>query len=225
MPANSKLLAKTYRKIQGRNRDVLGYAIFLILTLPVLGLAGYLSMKLASDVFIGNKTVDYAALGELLLVIVIGVGEFIAFLELRYVARDRDFHTWLRAQEVWTERKFVKRRGAIFKRLDDLSASWGDEETNEAKETCRKMDEFAHLAPFLGVRKVLSVWDDPLAKAWVVLREIVEKEREITEWPQKWIAFSTIGQKALNKVVAENRDPRQRKRVIPTTTDARHDAT
>jgi hypothetical protein len=74
---------------------------------------------------------------------------------------------------------------------------------------CRKMDEFAHLAPFLGVMKVLSVWDDPLAKAWVVLREIVEKELEITKWQDKWIGFSTIGQEALDKVVAENRDPRQ----------------
>jgi hypothetical protein len=209
MPANNKLLAKAYRKIQSRNRDVLGYAIFLILTLPVLGLAGYLSIKLACEVFLGNETVDYAALGELLLVIVIGVGEFIAFLELRYVARDRDFHTWLKAQDVWTEKEFVKRRGVIFKRLDNLNAPWSDEETNEAKETCRKMDEFAHLAPFLGVKKVLSVWDDPLAKAWVVLREIVEKERETTKWREKWIGFSTIGQEALDKVVSENRDPRQ----------------
>ena len=71
------------------------------------------------------------------------------------------------------------------------------------------MDEFSHLAPFLGVKKVLSVWDDPLAKVWVVLREIVEKELEITKWQDKWIGFSTIGQEALDKVVAENRDPRQ----------------
>ncbi len=215
MPANDKLLAKAYRKIQSRNRDLLGYAIFLILTLPVLSLAGYLSIKLACKVFLGNATTDYAALGELLLVIVIGVGEFIAFLELRYVARDRDFHTWLKAQDVWMEKEFVKRRGVIFKRLDNLNAPWTDEETNEAKETCRKMDEFAHLAPFLGVKKVLSVWDDPLAKAWVVLREIVDKEREITKWREKWMGFSTIGQEALDKVVAENRDPRRQNPTTP----------
>jgi hypothetical protein len=209
MPNNNKLLAKAYRKIQSRNRDVVGFAIFFILTLPVLGLAGYLSMKLASELILGKKTIDYAALGELLLVIVIGVGEFIAFLELRYVARDRDFHTWLKAQDVWMEKEFVQRRGLIFKRLNDLNAPWSDEETREAKETCRKLDEFAHLAPFLGVKKVLAVWDDPLAKAWIVLQNVVEKERENTKWGEKWMGFSTIGQEALDKVVAENRDPRQ----------------
>jgi len=222
MPANSKRLAKAYRKVQNRSRDVLGYAIFLTLTLPVLGLAVYLSVKLANAVFCGNETVDYAALGELLLVIVIGVGEFIAFLELRYVARDRDFHTWLKAQDVWTQKEFVKRRGEIFKRLENLNAPWSDEETNEAKETCRKLDEFAHLAPFIGVKKVLSVWDDPLAKAWIVLREIVEKEREMTKWREKWIGFSTIGQQALDKLVAENRDPRQQNPMIPSTANGGH---
>jgi hypothetical protein len=216
MSADNRLLAKAYRKIQSRKRDVVGFAIFFLLTLPVLGLAGYLSIKLACEVVVGKGTVDYAALGELLLVIVIGVGEFIAFLELRYVARDRDFHTWLKAQDVWTDKEFVKRRGAIFKRLDNLNAPWSADEISEAKETCRKMDEFAHLVPFLGVKKVLAVWDDPLAKAWVVLQEIVEKERTSTKWKEKWMGFSTIGQDALDKVVAENRDPRQQNPIIPS---------
>lgn len=222
MSASNKLLAKSYKKIQSRKRDVVGFALFFLLTLPVLSLAGYLSIKLTGEFLSGKGNSDYAALGELLLVIVIGVGEFIAFLELRYVARDRDFHSWLKAQDIWTEEKFVKRRGVIFKRLDNLQAPWSEDETSEAKETCRKMDEFAHLAPFLGVKKVLAVWDDPLAKAWVVLQEIVNKERKDTKWPEKWMGFSTIGQEALDKVVSEKRDPRQQQPIIRSSANAEH---
>jgi hypothetical protein len=58
------------------------------------------------------------------------------------------------------------------------------------------------------------VWDDPLAKAWVVLEVIVKRERKETKWPEKWMGFSTIGQEALDKVVSEKRDPRQQPQPI-----------
>lgn len=216
MAANDKSLAKSFRKLQGKKRDVVGFSLFLLITLPVVGLAVYLAFKLTRQIFCEEGAPDYAAIGELLLVIVIGVGEFVAFLELRYVAKDRDFHTWLKAQEVWTQEAFVNGRGKMFVRLDNLRAPWTPDEEKEGKNICRKMDEFAHLAPFLGLKKVLDVWDDPLAKAWIVLQEIVDKEREATKWPEKWKAFSTIGQMALDKVVREGRDPRRKLPVIPS---------
>jgi hypothetical protein len=62
------------------------------------------------------------------------------------------------------------------------------------------MDEFAHLLPFLGRDSVLGVWDDPLAKAWLVLEPIVRDEREDSGWRTKWHSFEELGTAALAKL-------------------------
>jgi hypothetical protein len=82
MATMDKLIAKSFRKLQGKKRDVVGFLLFLVITLPVVGLAVYLAFKLAHQIFSRQGVPDYAAIGELLLVVVIGVGEFVAFLEL-----------------------------------------------------------------------------------------------------------------------------------------------
>jgi hypothetical protein len=173
---------------------------------------------LTGRVFCGERIDDYAALGELLLVIVIAVGEVIAFFELRHIAKDRDFHSWVELQKVWTNDEFVKQRRVIFERVDSreaFQAPWGAKDEDIAKWACRKMDEFAYLAQFFGEKRVLLVWDDPLAKAWIVLEEIVTKERDATNWQEKWSAFSKIGQMAVDKVVSEGRDPRRKWAMSP----------
>ncbi len=202
MSANKKLL-----------RDSIGFAAFAIVTLSAFLLALILSIKLTGRVFCEERIDVYAALGELLLVTVIAVGEVIAFFELRHIAKDRDFHSWVELQRVWTDVEFVKQRGVIFKRMDSREAfqtPWSAEDEDIAKWACRKMDEFAHLAQFFGEKRVLLVWDDPLAKAWIVLEEIVKKERDFAKWQEKWSAFSKIGPMAVDKVVSEGRDPRRK---------------
>jgi hypothetical protein len=73
------------------------------------------------------------------------------------------------------------------------------------------MDDFARLAPYLGVETMLDTWDDPLAKAWIVLETIVNEERSVhAKWSRKWRGFEQIGQQALNKMIREGRDPRPR---------------
>jgi hypothetical protein len=209
MSANK--LLKAYRAILKRLPEL----AFGIVIIPTLILALILSLKLTCRIFCGADF--YAALGELLLVIVIAVGEVIAFFELRHIAKDRDFHSWVELQRVWTDHEFVQQRGVIFKRVDSREAfqsPWGTHEET-AKWACRKMDEFAHLAQFFGKKKVLLVWDDPLAKAWIVLEEIVKEERNSTNWQEKWSAFSELGQMAVDKVVSEGRDPRQKWTTVP----------
>jgi hypothetical protein len=115
---------------------------------------------------------------------------------------------WLKAQEVWTERRFTEGRGKMFMRLRLGPAVWSAQDTEDGKEVCRRLDEFAHLAPFLGQDKVLDVWDDPLAKAWLVLEPVVLAERENSRWQTKWQSFENLGQAALAKLVREGRDPR-----------------
>jgi hypothetical protein len=164
--------------------------------------------------FVGNSEPGFsAAIGELLLVIVLGAGEVLAFFALRHTAKEREFHCWLKAQEIWTEEKFRLGRGKIFERLRQPEAAWSDEDKDNAKEICRKMDEFARLVPYLGADTVLDTWDDPLAKAWIVLEEIVREERSShAQWSTKWRGFEEIGLEALNKMIREGRDPRPKRK-------------
>ena len=103
------------------------------------------------------------------------------------------FEAWLKAQEIWVSDDFTADRGKVFARLDHLQ----QEEEAVGLKVCRRVDEFVSLAPYLGGRRMLKVWGDPLAKAWLVLEPLVRKERERTAWPTKWDAFEKFGTKAL----------------------------
>lgn len=118
-----------------------------------------------------------------------------------------EMSAWLKAQQVWIEPIFREGRGFIFARLRDPKKSWLDSERAEAKEVCRRMDEFAHLVPYLSLMKVLDIWDDPIGKAWLVLEEVVRDERESSAWATKWKGFETLGTEALAKLRREGRDP------------------
>jgi hypothetical protein len=111
--------------------------------------------------------------------------------------RQLRFEAWLKAQEIWVNPEFTKNRGKIFARLDNLNQPWKPEEEEIGYEVSRKMDEFAHLAPYLGNRKILRDWGDPIAKAWLILEPLVQKERAKTSWDNKWRAFQKLGTKSL----------------------------
>jgi hypothetical protein len=49
-----------------------------------------------------------------------------------------------------------------------------------------------------------------MAKAWLVLKPVVEEEREHCKWPAKWKAFEDLGQEAVNKLIREGRISRRR---------------
>jgi len=158
----------------------------------------------------GKIIPDYASgIGELLLVIVLAVGEIFAFRHLHLELRNREWETWKKAQEVWTEKSFVKSRDRIFQRLRNKPKSWTVKEKKEAIDVCRKLDEFSHLANFLGIDKFLDYWDDPIAKSWITLEPIVNEERKMTGFAKKWKAFENVGKVALAKLVREGRNPVQ----------------
>jgi hypothetical protein len=187
-------------------RNAVWVVIFFLLTGGALCLAIFQTIRTFSG---ASKPEFSAAAGELLLVIVLGVGEMLAFFELRHIAKEREFHCWLKAQEIWTERTFREGRGKIFERLHSANTAWTEQDIEEAKEVCRRMDEFARLVPFLGIQMMLDTWDDPLAKAWVVLERVVNDERTSkTDWSKKWKGFEEIGRQALAKLIREGRDPR-----------------
>ena len=186
-----------------------GISVFFLLTGGALLLAIYQTVLVSCGV---SRPEFGAAIGELLLVIVLAIGEIIAFVGLRHAAKEREFHCWLKAQEIWTKRDFTEARGRMFQRLRNPDAPWTEEEKEDAKEVCRRMDEFAHLAPYLGTRTVLDTWDDPLAKAWIVLEQVVNEERSgAAHWSVKWSAFAEIGREALAKLIRDGRDPRPKR--------------
>jgi hypothetical protein len=126
----------------------------------------------------------------------------------------------LKAQEVFTHPDFTGARGTIFARLDkDADPQWSERWSNDEKKAallvCRRMDEFCHLVPYLGLvpclgkRRALAVWDDPIAKAWFLLEPLVTIEQR--RWPTKWDAFQKLGVAALDRLARQGRDPRNKK--------------
>ena len=130
------------------------------------------------------------------------VAIFVAIRQFRLEA-------WLRAEELI--RSFHEDRAKVFSRLPSCTAQWKLEDKVHAREVCRKMNTVAYLLRFLPRREVLEHWDDPFAKAWVVLKPIVEEERKHTRWEMKWRHFEKLGDLALMKLVREGRDPRKQK--------------
>ena len=68
----------------------------------------------------------------------------------------------------------MEQRGKLFQRLDGRNGEWSADEVEEAKWICRRMEDLCCLAPFLGAQTILDAWDDPLAKAWLILKPIVK---------------------------------------------------
>ena len=112
------------------------------------------------------------------------------------------FDAWLKAQEIFTDINFVEARRALFARLKDSKAPCTDD---QIALVCRKMDELARLIPALDEARALQTWDDPFAKAWFLLRDLVEAERKTTGWQQKWDEFQKFGEKAQQKLKDESR--------------------
>lgn len=115
-----------------------------------------------------------------------------------FAARQLRFEAWLKAMEIWVAKDFTEARGKLFARLENLQAPWQPDDKALGLSVCRRVDEFVRLAPYLGRRRMLAVWGDPLAKAWLVLEPRVIEERQSCGWPTKWDAFERVGRKALN---------------------------
>ena len=141
------------------------------------------------------------------------VGTWVAAGAILLAWRQLRFEAWMKAQEIWTAPDFTQARGHIFARLDTGNQEWTEEEEVEALQVCRKMDEFAALIagwmPYLPRRMALRIWGNPLAKAWLVLAPVVERERAKCGWPKKWHEFERVGRSALV------RHPEARKRQHP----------
>lgn len=141
-----------------------------------------ISAILKSEVF-------WTAVGAIATVVA-SIAIFLAVYQLR-------FEAWLKAQEIWTARDFTEARGRVFARLDNGNQRWTKNEETEALQVCRKMDEFAGLIPYLPKRTALRIWGVPFAKAWLILEQVVERERAKCAWPDKWHAFEKLGRSAL----------------------------
>jgi hypothetical protein len=190
----------------GKNtQSSIWFPIFFLVTGGALLIAGYEIRQ----TFRGQTPDFGTAIGELLLVIVLGVGEILAFFALRHTAKQREFEWWLKALDIWMDSKFGESRGRLFGRVQNPSLPWTPSDKDDAIKVIHEMDRFARLIPFLGTEKMLDTFDDPIAKAWIVLESIVMEERTgIANWSKKWDAFEQIGRRALAKLVHEKRDPR-----------------
>lgn len=118
-------------------------------------------------------------------------------------ARQLRFNSWLKVQEIFTDEKFVKARGNVYSKLPGRAEQSDKNWTDDDFLVCRKMDELARLAPYLGLfgsgrKLIIETWKDPLAKSWIVLRPLVKEEQE--RWPEKWKAFEEFGKEAAKQL-------------------------
>lgn len=117
-----------------------------------------------------------------------------------FAARQFRFDAWVKAQEIFTDEEFVKARERVFPCLENPNSSCTRE---DALLICRKMDEFAHLAPFLSIlsilgrNKAIKFWGNPIAKAWHLLGPFVKQKQDEFGWKTKWAAFQHLGEKAI----------------------------
>ena len=100
---------------------------------------------------------------------------------------------WLKAQDIWTDGEFTRMRGGVFSRKDNEVHTWSEAELMEGRNVCRRIDEFSHLAQFLGEEAILEHWANPIAKSWLILKPIVLEERLHSQWALKWHAFESMG--------------------------------
>jgi len=129
------------------------------------------------------------------------VAALLGAVAVGFVAQQLWFAAWTRAQEIFVDGDFTRARGKVYARIPrdaEVESEW----TPDDYMVCRKMDQLARLAPYLGIfglgeRLVLKTWRDPLAKSWIVLHSLVREEREKTPGWQKWDAFERLGKKAM----------------------------
>ncbi len=146
---------------------------------------------------------------DLLLKLVATLAAAIGCGAIVITARQLRFNWWLKAQEIFTEEKFVKARANVYSRLPGRTNQLGEDWTDDDFLVCRKMDELARLASCLGLfgsgrKLIIETWKDPLAKSWLALRPLVKEEQE--RWSEKWKAFEEFGRDAARQLGLEEPD-------------------
>lgn len=145
------------------------------------------------------------------------IGTIAAATAIFFAIRQLRFEAWLRAQRIFVNDRFRKSRGVVFSYLTPRELTHDAETKDDFAKVCQLMDELCRLKPFLGRRKILRVWDDPIGKAWFVASKWVKREREICSWNSKWDEFEKLGKAALKRV---RRKHRQKKRYPRFRVDA-----
>jgi hypothetical protein len=128
-----------------------------------------------------------------------------ALLAIVIATRGLRFDAWNKCQELFTEEKFMAGRKRIFLHLSDTTLNWTKEDLEAAIQVAGNMDKLCRLAGFLGARKLIKVWGNPIGKAWAILQVMVGQERDYTKWLDKWIAFEEIGRRSLDKFPAKEK--------------------
>ena len=117
-----------------------------------------------------------------------------ATIAIYLAARQLRFDAWIKTQERFMDKDFTDARTRVFAFLDDPKITLTDDDKYLI---CRRMDELAHLAQFLGKGKVLKYWGVPIANSWFILQSFVEEERKRCKNDSKWEAFKGLGIEAL----------------------------
>ena len=137
------------------------------------------------------------------------VATMVASVAIFQAAKQLRFDAWLKAQEIFTDREFVAARTTVYGHLPKPTETWSPTDLDAGLLVCRQMDQLCHLQEFLGRKRILDTWANPLATSWALLKWLVVQERQRASWAKKWSAFETLGEAAIQAM-----EPKHRARLL-----------
>jgi hypothetical protein len=125
------------------------------------------------------------------------LGSLLGAGAILYAARQFRFQAMMKAQELFNQEWFRTARSTLFARLDESPRSFSESERREALVILSHLDEFARLESYIGRRRLIQIWGDPLAKAWILLEPLMADERIRAHAPEKWDVLASVCKRAL----------------------------
>ena len=116
---------------------------------------------------------------------------------------------WLEAQKLVRRDEFYEARKKIMRLERPLRVpEWSNAQAtlgateNEARIVCRDMDQLAWLVKITQFPQQMqgNLWEDTFSKTWIVLKPLVEYERNNRGPGVKWNAFAELGEAAIRKL-------------------------
>ena len=129
--------------------------------------------------------------------IVVAVATIFAVITIKLAKQQLQLQSWLAAQSIFCGAAFREQRTRIYELGDRRTPATSDDRAT-ALCMCRSFDELSWLSQYLGT--LVYIWDKPLLHAWVVVRPLVEAERQKCGWPEKWMAYENAADKARKRI-------------------------
>lgn len=119
-----------------------------------------------------------------------------------FAVRQLRFEAMMKAHELFNTELLRQYRGELFARFDRDPRPFDDAEKERALYVVSQLDIFVRLESYIGRRRLLRIWGNPIAKTWLLVQDLVADERSKVSWPEKWDALEAVGKAAVSEAPA-----------------------